>query len=94
MLFLANLIGITLSASVVFLSQRYGHWHQAGGHLMLWLILLVVISGPLSGSMGGFLLEQRVDDEISNFSRRFPKDAAAYRFRALEVQAKHRDVTM
>jgi len=34
MLFLANLIGITLSASVVFLSQRYGHWHQAGGHLI------------------------------------------------------------
>jgi len=54
----------------------------------------VVISGPLSGSMGGFLLEQRVDDEISNFSRRFPEDAAAYRFRALEVQAKRRDVTM
>ena len=73
LLFSANLIGITVAASLVFLWQNYGQWRKAATSLASLAILLAVVSGPLSGSMGEFILEKRIDSQIAKLWQRYPQ---------------------
>ena len=58
LLFLANLIGITVTSLVVFLLQRYGSLHTCWRNLLVWLGLL---SMPLSSALHDFSVRQQMD---------------------------------
>ena len=58
LLFLANLIGITVTSLVVFLVQRYGSFRTCWRNLVVWLGLL---SMPLSSALHDFSVRQQMD---------------------------------
>ena len=58
LLFLANLIGITVTSRVVFLVQRYGSFRTCWRNLVVWLGLL---SMPLSSALHDFSVRQQMD---------------------------------
>lgn len=58
LLFLANLIGITVTSLVVFLLQRYGSLRTCWRNLLVWLGLL---SMPLSSALHDFSVRQQMD---------------------------------
>ena len=58
LLFLANLIGITVTSLVVFLMQRYGSFRTCWRNLVVWLGLL---SMPLSSALHDFSVRQQMD---------------------------------
>ncbi|QEY33409.1 DUF389 domain-containing protein [Synechococcus sp. RSCCF101] len=82
LLFLANLIGITVAGSLTFLSQSYGSWRRSWQPLMAWLALMAVISGPLSFALQEFILAKRIDIELSRIAA---EDAATWR----QVQVRY-----
>ena len=88
MLFLANLIGITLAAALVFLIHGYGHWRRAPAHLVLWCLLLALIGGPLSGSMQEFALERRLDDTIATALHGLGGAHGTVSLQSLEVETR------
>ncbi len=89
LLFSANLIGITVSASLVFLWQNYGRWRKAATSLASLAILLAVVSGPLSGSMGEFILEKQIDSQIAKLWQRYPQYREVIQLKNLRVQSVH-----
>ncbi|QNJ00124.1 hypothetical protein SynA1562_01292 [Synechococcus sp. A15-62] len=58
LLFLANLIGITVTSLMVFLVQRYGSLRTCWRNLLVWLGLL---SMPLSSALHDFSVRQQMD---------------------------------
>ena len=61
LLFLANLIGITVTSLVVFLVQRYGSFRTCWRNLLVWLGLLGLLSMPLSSALHDFSVRQQMD---------------------------------
>ena len=61
LLFLANLIGITVTSLVVFLLQRYGSLRTCWRNLLVWLGLLGLLSMPLSSALHDFSVRQQMD---------------------------------
>ena len=61
LLFLANLIGITVASLFIFLIQRYGSVAQSWRNLLVWLGLLGLLSIPLSSSLRDFRIKQQLD---------------------------------
>ena len=61
LLFLANLIGITVTSLVVFLVQRYGSLRTCWRNLVIWLGLLGLLSMPLSSALHDFSVRQQMD---------------------------------
>ena len=61
LLFLANLIGITVTSLVVFLVQRYGSFRTCWRNLVVWLGLLGLLSMPLSSALHDFSVRQQMD---------------------------------
>ena len=51
LLFLVNLAGITFTACLVFLSQSYGSLKKAFQTIIIWLLIIGLLCGPLTGSM-------------------------------------------
>ena len=68
LLFLANLIGITVTSLVVFLVQRYGSIRRCWRNLLVWLGLLGLLSIPLSSALHDFSVRQEMDhfESLSN----------------------------
>ena len=64
LLFLANLIGITVTSLVVFLMQRYGSFRTCWRNLVVWLGLL---SMPLSSALHDFSVRQQMDAVFAHF---------------------------
>ena len=64
LLFLANLIGITVTSLVVFLLQRYGSFRTCWRNLLVWLGLL---SMPLSSALHDFSVRQQMDAVFAHF---------------------------
>ena len=64
LLFLANLIGITVTSLVVFLVQRYGSFRTCWRNLVVWLGLL---SMPLSSALHDFSVRQQMDAVFAHF---------------------------
>ncbi|MAS27182.1 MAG: TIGR00341 family protein [Synechococcus sp. NAT40] len=67
LLFLANLIGITVASLAVFMLQRYGSVKTAWRHLLVWLGLLGLLCIPLSSSLHDFSVRQQINSQFSNF---------------------------
>ncbi len=67
LLFLANLIGITLASLVVFMVQGYGSIFKAWRNLLIWLGLLGILCIPLSSALHDFSVRQQIKAEFSQF---------------------------
>ena len=67
LLFLANLIGITVTSLMVFLLQRYGSFRSCWRNLLVWLGLLGLLSLPLSSALHDFSVRQQMDAEFGRF---------------------------
>ena len=67
LLFLANLIGITVTSLVVFLLQRYGSFRSCWHDLLVWVGLLGLLSLPLSSALHDFSVRQQMDAEFGRF---------------------------
>ncbi|MDJ0903712.1 MAG: DUF389 domain-containing protein [Xenococcus sp. MO_188.B8] len=73
LLFLANLAGITFTACLVFLSQSYGNLKQAFQSILIWLLIIALLSGPLSHSLWELFIYSRVDIEIQKLRSEHPE---------------------
>ena len=67
LLFLANLIGITVTSLVVFMVQRYGSMRRAWRHLLVWLGLLGLLCIPLSSALHDFSVRQQINSRFTTF---------------------------
>jgi len=67
LLFLANLIGITVASLFVFLVQRYGSLVQCWRNLLLWLGLLGLLCIPLSSALHDFSIKQEIESKFDAF---------------------------
>ena len=67
LLFLANLIGITVTSLVVFMVQRYGDIRRAWRHLLVWLGLLGLLCIPLSSALHDFSVRQQINSRFTTF---------------------------
>ncbi len=67
LLFLANLIGITVASLFIFLIQHYGSVAQSWRNLLVWLGLLGLLSIPLSSSLRDFSNKQQLDGQFASF---------------------------
>ena len=67
LLFLANLIGITVASLVVFMLQRYGRLQKAWRNLLLWLGLLGLLCIPLSSALHDFSMRQQINGQFATF---------------------------
>ena len=67
LLFLANLIGITVASLMVFLLQRYGSIRRSWRNLLVWLGLLGLLCIPLASSLRDFNVRQKIDAQFATF---------------------------
>ena len=67
LLFLANLIGITVASLVVFMVQGYGSLRKAWRHLLIWLGLLGLLCIPLSSALHDFSVRQQINSQFARF---------------------------
>ena len=67
LLFLANLIGITVASLVMFMLQRYGRLQKAWRSLLLWLGLLGLLCIPLSSALHDFSMRQQINGQFATF---------------------------
>ncbi|ELS05249.1 TIGR00341 family protein [Xenococcus sp. PCC 7305] len=68
-LFLTNLVGIIISADVIFLWQSYGSFQKAIGSLLVLMSSMIAISLPLNYSFQEMIAENRVRYALNEFSR-------------------------
>ena len=67
LLFLANLIGITVASLVIFMLQRYGRIQKAWRSLLLWIGLLGLLCIPLSSALHEFSMRQQINGQFATF---------------------------
>ncbi|MDJ0659145.1 MAG: DUF389 domain-containing protein [Crocosphaera sp.] len=87
LLFIVNLAGITFTACLVFLSQSYGSFHKVFQPLLIWLLIIALVCGPLTGSMKEFIVASRVQLEIRKLREEHPEIS-------LQTQVNHIDVQL
>jgi uncharacterized hydrophobic protein (TIGR00271 family) len=66
LLFLVNLIGITVASLIVFMSQRYGAIKSSWANLIIWLGLTGLLSLPLVSALSQFKIKQDVAAGFAN----------------------------
>ena len=88
LLFLANLAGITFTACLVFLSQSYGNFRKAFQTLVIWLLIMALLSGPLSNSLKEFIVANRLSLEIHRIRIDKPEIWQQVQVQYLDVQLK------
>lgn len=67
LLFVANLIGITLAGLLVFLLQQYGSIAKCWKNILIWFAFFGVLSIPLSSALHDFSLRQELNAEFGRF---------------------------
>ena len=67
LLFVANLIGITLAGLLVFLLQQYGSIAKCWKNILIWFAFFGVLSIPLSSALHDFCLRQELNAEFGRF---------------------------
>ena len=67
LLFLVNLIGITVASLFIFLVQRYGSIVQCWRNLLVWLALLGLLCFPLSSALQDFSIKQEIVSRFDTF---------------------------
>ncbi|MDJ0580198.1 TIGR00341 family protein [Crocosphaera sp.] len=65
MLFLTNLVGIILTAAIVFLLDSYGSWKKAAASLFGLLASLILITLPLNFSFREMIIENQIRHELA-----------------------------
>ena len=86
LLFLANLVGITFAACIVFLSQSYGNRNQAFHFILVWLVIIAVLCAPLTRSLKEFLIDSRIDTAIQEVRSEHPEIAQKSQIRHIAVR--------
>ena len=61
LLFLANMIGITVTSLTLFVFQGYGNFQRAWRNLLVWIALLGLLSVPLSSALKEFRMQQDIN---------------------------------
>ena len=87
LLFIVNLAGITFTACLVFLSQSYGSFRKVFQPLLIWLLIIALLCGPLTGTMKEFIVASRVQLEIRKVREEHPEIS-------LQTQVNHIDVQL
>ena len=77
-LFLTNLVGIIISADIIFLWQSYGSWKKAMSSFFILVLSLIFISLPLNLSFQKMIAENRVRHAFSEYSRIYSTDIKGY----------------
>ena len=77
-LFLTNLVGIIISADIIFRWQSYGSWRKAIGSLSILVLSMIFISLPLSSSFQEMIAENRVRHALSEYSRIYSTNIKGY----------------
>ena len=72
-LFFTNLVGIIISAKLIFLWKSYGSWKKAIWALFFLVISIIVISLPLNLSFQEMIIENRINHAIDEFDRRYSR---------------------
>ncbi len=70
MLFLTNLVGIILTAAIVFLCESYGSWKKAMASLLGLLASLIMITLPLNFSFREMIIENQIRHELAKRHRK------------------------
>lgn len=81
LLFATNLVGIIVSAGLVFLFQAYGSFKQAVGGLIAAVFSMALVSYPLGFSFNRLLLRNEIYRELTDVQRQRPdlfKDVSSY----------------
>ena len=78
LLFLTNLVGIIISADVIFLWQSYGSWKKSIWTLFLLVISMIVISFPLSSSFQKLIIDNRIRHALNEFDRLYNPGIKGY----------------
>jgi hypothetical protein len=77
MLFLANLIGITVASSLTLLSQSYGSLLRSWKALLAWIAIICVICMPLSTSLKKFMLVKQVEKELAGLGANWQETSSS-----------------
>ena len=85
LLFLTNLVGIIISADVIFLWQSYGSWKRSIWTLFLLVISMIVISFPLSSSFQEMIMDNRIRHALNEFDRLYNPGIKGY-IKSVEVE--------
>ena len=96
LLFLANLSGIIISASIVFLSQSYGGLVKASLSIVWWLIVVAALCIPLGLSFNELAIQKIVAVEIKEFRAENPTTTqrSLVRHVAVNIQGSTANVTI
>ena len=81
LLFIVNLAGITFTACLVLISQSYGSFRKAFQTLLIWLLIIALLCGPLTGTMKEFIVASRVQLEIRKLREEHPAISLQHTFR-------------
>ena len=87
-LFLTNLIGIILSAAIVFLCHSYGSWKRAAGLLGILVAGMLLISSPLNFGFREMIAENRIRHALYPYDIRYSEDGESY---LSTVQVEYKD---
>lgn len=77
-LFLTNLVGIILSAALVFLFQSYGSWKKAIGGLILLVASMIAITLPLNFSFREMIAENQIRHLLYQYDIRYSPEGKVY----------------
>ena len=86
LLFIVNLAGITFTACLVFLSQSYGSLHKAFQTILIWLLIIALLCGPLTGSMKEIIVTNEVQAQMRKLREEHPEIAQQTQTRHLDVK--------
>ncbi|MGK7955492.1 MAG: TIGR00341 family protein [Crocosphaera sp.] len=93
MLFLTNLVGIILTAAIVFLCESYGSWKKATASLFGLLTSLILITLPLNFSFREMIIENQIRHELAKRHRQH-KDREESIITKVDVQLQEEKIVV
>ncbi|MGB5635845.1 MAG: DUF389 domain-containing protein, partial [Waterburya sp.] len=88
LLFMANLGGITIAASIVFLSQSYGSLRKALNLTLIWVLMVALLCAPLNNALKKFLIKSRIQADIKIIRSEHLEISQKSQIRYINVQVK------
>lgn len=86
LLFIVNLSGITFMACLIFLAQSYGALQKAFQTILIWLFIIALLCGPLTGSMKEFYVSNRIALELRRIRQEHPEITKQTQIRHIDVR--------
>ncbi len=87
MLFLTNLVGIIISAELVFLFQSYGSWKKGIWGLLILVLSIIPISFPLDFSFQKMIADNQINHALYKYNRLYDNRVQS-KITAVEVDIK------